>query len=342
MRFVFDEKFDRRKALVSASILAFVFGAFTIASFQLGIFFAPILAGLHASVILFERGKKRIMTFLIPAVLIIAEFIFCGVYSPNCLMALMISLGIYFTFTRSFFNKSEGAFILTVLVSSFIVLLFFLAAFYFNESFDVELAKQYFQAVLDDSRSDFVDRMMETINSSGSSTQSGMLNALTEEDILALYGEFERSLLALVMIIGFTIVGMGYKVFGRYVFRYGSNKEELITWRFTPAGVITAVYIILFLVNLFTSGKTDLFSVGINNLYLFLSFAYAYVGFGFAKAYLSYRFGNGKASIIVVIAILFLNVFAVNLLSALGVLFSIMAVKYENHLQNGGQGDGKL
>lgn len=335
MNFVFDKSCDKRKTLTLMSFFAFLFGAFAIMTFQMGIFFVPVISGLLAAVMVVEKDGKRIMTFVIPSVLIVLEFILCGIYSFNCAFSALLALIIYFAFNYKFFTKSECAFIATMLVAAYIGLLILLAAFYANGNFDLQQAKEYLFGIAEEAKNGFVQNMMENLNKMNSESIGGIsASTITEEDVVAIYEGFERTLISIVLVISFMIAGIGFKVFQRNIFRCCDNKEEFVRWRFFVSGALTVTYLILFFASMFVSGKVDTASLVIDNFYNFLTYVYAYVGFGVARAYLDHRFG-GKSIIFIVISFLILNVFVVNMLSAFGVLFSVLAIKFEKRMGNG-------
>ena len=137
-------------------------------------------------------------------------------------------------------------------------------------------------------------------------------------------------LLSFLVIISFAICGFSMKIFTSVTAKSSDKPEEIFKWRFTATSVVAYFYVALTVISLFASSTASIFSVTVANLYNIFLAVFAYLGFNFTFYLLSHRRSVAFAWILLVGAILFLGPFTVEILSFVGVFYSVVINKFSS------------
>jgi len=311
---------NRGKSTVLLSVLILILGTVCATFSQTGIIFVPVLTAFLAFLFVLEKGQRRIMSFVLPILIIAIDLVFNDIYSFNCAISVLLGLIVYLSFTKPTFSKGEYAIIATALMALFITFMFFLSAFYELKSWDFNMALEYYEKIFAELRSTYIDKMLEY---AGSFKEQINTEVLTPELIGATFDMYLNMIISVITVSAFFFVGVGYKIFSFIAVRYAKNTECVRKWRFSTPSMFAYFYIILYAVNIFSGGGTDIASISIFNLTNIFMFIYAYIGFVFAISILERRMNKLASVIVAVFAVLLLYSFAFSILSMLGVFVVI-------------------
>ena len=149
--------------------------------------------------------------------------------------------------------------------------------------------------------------------------------ALTSEEAEALFLSASRLLIALAVVIGFCLCGISYKLFCAVVRRVDAEPSGVRRFTFLPPTLFAYFYILLFFLSLFLSSSENDFAVALTNLFYIFLAVFAYVGIKFA-VFLIHRIRHrGVGIVIFVLFCLFGGVIAFEVLSFLGVFYTVMS-----------------
>ena len=142
-------------------------------------------------------------------------------------------------------------------------------------------------------------------------------------------------IVAIVSILAFLLVGLGYKLFCKLVSAYSQNKNGINSWQFIPHGAFAYFYFALLVLSMFSMDTESVISVSIANLYLIFMAMFAYVGYSFSIVMLGVKGIKKPFSHILVLALtLMFSSLALQILAALGAFITIKYSNFKKHLQS--------
>jgi hypothetical protein len=164
---------------------------------------------------------------------------------------------------------------------------------------------------------------MTGINGITSSLGNGNAAVLINpDDALLLFNTLINSLISVIVICGFLIAGVTFKIFGALVGRIDNEPSVVYNWRFSTSNVFAYFYIAVMLLSLFLGVSTDIFSLTVSNLYNVLSAVYAYIGYNYVSAMLINSPRRGFMKVILIFALFSATSLAIGILSVMGVIFT--------------------
>lgn len=283
----------------------------------------PVLCAFLAVLFTLENKERRVLSYVVSAVLLISNlaallFIdsFCSFFG---FCVVIFAYIIYLSFTRGV-EKADCVTILTAIGAFFVVATFVYYAMVFTENYTlgavsefVSLLRVAFEKIMNESIAMMIASMPES--------EAQLTPVLSQ--ITVIFDSFKLISISFAAIIGFVLSGIALKFYSFLVFKMSDAGASVFRWKFKTPRIFGYFYIILSLVSVFTISSDSLVAVAVANLYNIFMVIYAYLGFNFAVRLLSTRRSKAFAYFLVVLAILLFSSFAIEILSLMGVFFTI-------------------
>ena len=316
MKFEFKDLTKKKQAVLITAIIAVLCGVLN--SF-LGEIFLPPTAALLAALFLFENGGKRIFSYVVPSCLVIINVFIGGIYSVLGIAPIILALIIYFMYKNGR-NKSECAVALTATAGVLILLSLYFAAVNATESFDFEAIKGFYIEIYEELKAGFVNQLSEL------STVNPELESpiFTEDELALIFDSIAGQLISMLVIVSFLIAGVALKLFSLLIYRFEKEPHVIVGWRFKITNVFAYFYAILLLLNIFVGSGLGVVELVIINLYNIFMAIFAYFGFMVAREFLSRGRSGGFGTVMLVIGIFLLSALALQILSVIGLIYTII------------------
>ena len=288
----------------------------------IGELFLPVAIAFLAMLFSFENSKRTvsIITAALIALIGIGLSVAYGVVNFIGVEIIASSAVIAFYF-RSLKSKGELGFILTLLISVMTLLsLYFSAAAQVGSLAPAEVGK-FYADMFSQLKSTLVDSFL-SIKIQG---QNGAEEALiSKEAAVDMVDELFSMLLSVVIVIAFAITGLSLKIFGYAVGKYSKEPAKVYNWKFGVTTPVAYFFCALALITKLSSSLDSVFIIAMNNIYNIFMFVFAYLGFTFVFYILAHRRSTAFALFLTCGAVLFLNILAIEILSFVGVFYSIV------------------
>lgn len=289
--------------------------------FVSGLFFIPLCAASLSALFISERGKRRIFSYLAPILIVVIDAAFNAFYSFNCLVSLLIALILYFCFTKNR-AKSECAVYITILISAYTFLAFLLLGFFLTKTFSLESVSEFYSEEFA-----FIKEQFSVMFEQFAAEESVNPELYSPEYISLMFSELYNSLTALVAVFSFLLCGVTFKIFAaftKHIPEFCYKKER---WIFETSSLFAYFYIALIILS-FITATDEFFGILISNLNTVFMFVYAYLGYKFVSAVFANR---GLFSRVLLFgAIIFFSGTAIQILSYIGVYFTIITARANN------------
>ena len=208
--------------------------------------------------------------------------------------------------------------VLPSLIIIYVISLFF-DAFYAIESVDFGLAIEFYSDLIAKEKEAFVDFM-----STSKEIVNGIpLTTISAAEAEVLYDAIVLLTFPVLVIIAFLITGLAFKTFSLNLKHFSENKEKISSWHFGTNNLLAYFYIIISIVNIFTSYSDEIYAIVITFIALVLSVIYAYLGFKFLFWIFKRRFNPILCFVVVVLLFSLFGNTVVNILSFVGVYYTI-------------------
>ena len=321
----------------------------SIASALLSLFISDIFftatAALVAVLMLCERKKRRVFSFLIPALIILinaAEIflaalygdsvLILSLYSVSALEGVMLGVILYFLFSRNL-KKSESVILMTVVSAVFVLVNIWLLSASFTGSFSISDTIAFYTDAIAYYREIFIEGFVEIIANAESAYSGALSEMYTEETIASLYDTLISYAPAGLIIYAFAMVGFICKIFTFTVHRV-TGSMRIFEWRFTVNPMFAYVFCSLFFTNVLFGGIGGVFTIVVSNLYTVFTAILAYVGFGFACRMLLMRRKRSGMVFLLIACVLFVGAVAFNLLAMFAAFTIIIGEKRRKQFNN--------
>ncbi len=326
MKAVLKTELKFNKTLTLISLICCVFG--------IGLAFAgelclPFTASLLAVLYLYDSRSQRRLSLLVSVGIVTvntAATLFLGGYSSilaieSVVLALIISL----CYQKSQ-SKTEAVLYATLTATVFLVLSFLAIPIISERVFSFDVVKSFYIEVYNTLKQVFVDTFMEFYNSLGDEVAA---IAITAADIEETFERAAYMLISVIVIFGFAIAGITFKLFSTLVKRLDSDVKSIIAWRFSMPQLYAYFFMVLVIVNLFVSNDTSVLALAVANLYNIFLYVYAYIGVRLVYEHFASRHNRFFVLTAIAIILLLVSSFAVQLLAMIGVFYSL----YRNKIQ---------
>lgn len=284
----------------------------------LGYLLLPVAAAFYAALLTLENKNGKILSYVIPAVIFIINILFNGFFSLEGIAYVAVGAVLYFTY-KSGKSKGEAAFYVSLLI---VVMIFISAAFLAFDNVGalrVSSIGEFYSQLYLSLKGDFISVVsaMKSVNADGFTEYT--TNATEAE---AMFNSAVNMLLPFVILVAFLLCGVTFKLFSGRIFRYSDDKEKIVSWNFGTSNAVAYFYIAVSVFSML--GATGAFGLVITSLDLVFLAVFAYVGFRVVHIMISAKKGPRMATVVIIAAIILLSSFAIQLLSYLGVYFTIM------------------
>jgi hypothetical protein len=307
-------------ALVLLCLGIIALGLFTV---FFGDILVPVLCALLAVLFTFENKERRVLSYAISALLLISNlaailFIdtFCSFFG---FCAVVFAILIYLFFSRGV-EKADCVAVLTAVGTFFVIINFVYFAMNFTGNYTlgavsefVSLLRVAFEKIMNESLAMMIASVPES--------EAQLSQILSQIGVI--FDSFKMISLSFAVIIGFVLSGVALKFYSFLVFKMSDLGASVFNWKFKTSRVFAYFYIILSVLSVFTMSADSVVSVAVANLYNIFMVVFAYLGFNFAVQLLSTRRSKAFAYFIIVLALLMFSSFAIEILSLMGVFFTI-------------------
>ena len=319
--------------IVLLSVLSLLLGVGASFLSQYGMVLIPALAAILSVLFLLDGTRGRILSIAVSAVTVAVELALNLYLSFNCLASVLTALIIVVGLSRGA-AKSTTAAIATALLALTFASYFLLAAFYDVGGFDLELAVDYLNKTMLETREELYEMLREI---TVTDRQGITVPYFQDEVIEATLDTYFAIIPAILTVLSFATVGIVMKIFSAIVIRFGGDKQSMtLGWTFGTSSLFAYFFIILSILQIFVFG-TDAFAATVMNLYVVFLAVYAYVGYRFA----SFLFGRAirkprLAKFLIILSILFSAQFAIQLLAYAGVFETVMSARMRREDESDG------
>lgn len=305
------------KTLLILSALCILSGILSVALGELAV---PFVAGFCAAIFVFESGRKRVYSFVVPVALIFVGaigLIFIGstflLWGILCILAAFI---IYYAYTRSK-SKFDFSLILTGVTSVFTVLSVLIIGMICAKSFSLEASIAFYGDLYDALRDEAAKAIVDFYSELYKDTSAAITLTEAGEIIDSALG----AVIAVIAVVSFILCGLCFKVFTAVISKCADNKEELSDWRFEPPSFYGHFYYILIFAYFFAAYSEGIISTVIVNLYIIFMWMFAYVGYNVVLEKFAGRKRPITVFIVITLAILLLSSFVLQILAILGAVY---------------------
>ena len=336
----YHKRFSYNGTVSLLSVLSVISALLSV--FVSDIFLMPTAAFI-AVLMLCERKGKKLLSFLIPALIVLinaAEIVlvalygesndFLFLYSAAALEAVVLGVILYFLFSNNI-NKFESVIVMTVLSILFILVNIWLFSASLTGSFSISSTVKFYTDAIEAYREIFIESFTEIIASSELSGSASLSEMYSEETIAALYDTLISYAPAALIVCAFALVGILCKIFSITVNKI-TGSMRIFEWRFTVKPIFAYAFCALFFTNVLFGGVGGVFTIVVSNLYTVFTAVFAYVGFGFVCRMLAMRRRRSTAFLIFIACILFAGSIAFNLLAIYAALAIIIGQRRRKQL----------
>ncbi len=301
------------------SVLTFLFG---IATCFIGNIFLPLSAGFCACLFLFEDPKKRVLSYAVPAAVMLINVPINRLESIIGFEFIILAVLIAWLYTKSV-TKSETAAYLTFVITFFIFISLYINGAIAAKSFDFSAIISYYAELVDK----FKSSLTEFLTSTKIVGESGAVEYYMDTNQAEfLFNSLFNSILSLIMGYAFILAGFSIKVFARVTgsrCKYGILKKYVV---FNPSNITSYFYIAIALMSLMMPGE-NIFEIAVINIANVLILPYSYVGFRHLRALATLTGRRTFFYLLIIAAVILASSAAFQLLSYLGIYFAIVQNK---------------
>ena len=331
-----SNKFSYGKTVFTLALTAFIFGCIGISFGTLGVIIVPFIAAFLGALFVFER--KKIVSIIIPLALIIIE-LFVNLkfsFTFTTLAATLVALIMALCYEKKW-DKRDSALINMVLLGFLICTVVYFAITKFTKSYDFDVAFNFFKATVMQYKDAMLQQFASLPQTEYTEIYSGIL---TPEYLNQLFDAYIACIPALVLMFGFIISGIAHKLFRNLLCKYAEDKKAANQWRFINTHLYAYFYAAVAIISVFSSGKSSIFSISVMNLYLLFMVIFAYTGYSFLHEFLEFKLHNRfLATLILLAAILLLSSLALQILSVVGTVVTILFAKISKNDKSFFSGD---
>ena len=306
---------------ITLLVLSLVGVLFSGLSLFLGEILLPIIIASLALIYLYDYTNKKIFSVVSSSLIVLVNFVFLILkisYSFFSLQAIIIAFLIVYSFYRRS-SKAEASYIMMLISAAFLLIsaMFFGMAAMGEYTFDAAL--DYYTKQWEILRDIFSKVSFELYADAFS--QMGI--SVSTDEFAKIFDQQKNYIISYLLIASFAIVGFSFKLFSFVGSKLADDTTTFRSWRFITTNVFAYFYMILIFASIFVNSSVGVFAITVSNLYNVFVVIYAYVGFNYALSLLSHRMKPGIALLLIAAALIMLPSFALQLLSMLGVLFTI-------------------
>lgn len=320
MNYTFNERINRKKLMLAFTLLTVAAGVLSV---LFGEIMFPVIAASYAMLLMADTSKNKILSLIVGITVTLASVVlmFFDVYTFSLPFASIAAILIVWLLKRGV-SKGEIVVYVTLTVLALTALTLYVSLAKEAGSFALSAVLEYATAQYYELRTEFASVMLESL-----STAAPELSEYVNEQIINEAFDTVFSFTpAITVISAFFITGLAFKLFSYFAFRFASEPERVVFWRFGTSSIVAYFYVLLFVLSFF-AGTDGVFAITVNNLFYIFLVVFAYIGFNFALSLMTRRIGYGVSLLIIVASILLLGILTLELLSIFGVIFTHISNK---------------
>lgn len=314
-----DKNGNEKKIVVYLFLASLLFG---LAASFLGHIIGAVASGFLAALWYFEQKEKRVLSYISPIVMLIADVIINGFTSFVSVFSIFLALMIFFSYKLKL-PKCESEFAMTLVSSSFILIALFALGSQNEEGLS---AIDYYLNMADEYKQYFIETFNDIYSTSGIVGN----DYLTDEQLASIFDSAMDMVVSMLIIYGFMLSGIACKIFSFTVSKNEKNDSEIKKWRFFTPSSYAYFYVLLMFISIFLGSAEGNFAITVLNLKNVFMIVYAYMGFSFLHKLLSTKMKPIIAFILILSITLLFSSFFVSALSLFGVFYTFTINRYKN------------
>ncbi len=307
--------------LAFLSAMTFIFG---FACLLCGYLALPVAAGFYAALLTIEKKDARVLSYLIPLLLLVINIFLNGFCSLEAVSYVVIGAILFVGYDR---RKSKAATVsIATLVLVFLMLLS-LVLFAFDKvgTFKNFAINEYFIDLYESGKTKFVEvaTSLKSVDAEGVTFHN--INA---GDAVDIYNSAVFYHIPLIAIFAFVLVGIASKIQFSRIRKDENHKERILSWRFITTPFIAYSYLVITILTSLNSQGI----IGVSLLFvsLILMAVYFYIGVTFIFKFLSLKKSRGFAILIIILSIGIFFSYALQLISFIGIFVNNRVYKNIN------------
>jgi hypothetical protein len=287
----------------------------------LGYLILPFASAFYATLLVYEKPSKRILSYVLPVVLFLLNLLLNGIYSLEAVAYIAIGVIIYFSLKRNT-AKGETAFWVSLAVSLFAIISLIFVAFKSTGAFGILPIKQFYSNLYMNFRTQFIETLtsLKTVNE-----DEILIFAYNSYEAQRMFREIIISFVSIFIIIVFVIAGASLKLFVTTANKYSGEDDPIYNWDFKASSIVAIFYVVVSLISFMFANDGSTFAFVIMTLNTLFSVIFAYIG---AKSIFYLILSKGKSTvfalIVIALAWIILSSFAISVFSYIGVYINLI------------------
>ncbi len=260
------EGYSYKKTMLILSVLTFAFG---LAFAMISELFLPFAVAFCANLFLFEKPKGRFLSYIVPAVPVVLDIVFSGLYGLISIVFILLAL-ILVSVYLLLGHKSECAIYLSLIASAFILLSFYLYGAKAVSSFDLDDIFGFYRNSLEEIKN-------AAYKLTNISSDNGAYQQISEYEFSVAFNRLTMQIASFIGISAFVFSGISIKLFTWTTLKI-SKKGILGTFaHFLPTNISAYTFALVLVISIFSSAESAFGIVTINLLNI-LTVIFAYLG----------------------------------------------------------------
>lgn len=303
------------KVMLFLSVLTLLFG---FCFCFLGEIFLPFAVSFLAALFIFEKPKKRVLSYIVPIIPVICAVLSFGVFAliTAQYIAFAAILALCYRYSRS---KAYCAFYMTFAISLMLIVSLYVSGAMKCGSFAPHAVTDYYSTFYTALKAKIIDFAS---NYTVTNRDGSIDKPFTKEIVAELIDALSKLAVGIIGIYGFICAGIAIKIFTFLILRYSKHGILKTFAHFLPSNAVAYVYIVLAILSALI-GSTDIVDLAIINVCQIFMIVFAYMGVQYVFAIAKFSGRRSTVLTFLVAGILVLNVVALQLLSFLGVWITI-------------------
>ena len=314
-----SDKTDKGRTVLKLSVLC---ALSVLGCTLLGYFILPFAAAYYATILISERGTRRIATYVVPIIMFTVNFFLRGFYSLEAIAYIAVALVIYFCFTKGV-SKGETVFYTTLCVALLILASAVLLSFELTKSAELLSVKQFYMNLYNSYRAFFVD----TVSSLTQTTNDGKVFFLFNTyEVEEMFRMLVMSIVPLFFISSFAVSGLTLKCFCRNVRNLPAEEYEVDDWRLKVPSIVSYFFIATVILSLMMGASDGIFGYTLMTVHSIFTALFLYMGFRYFYGFFLSRGRSAFfATVICIVVFVLLSSYSVSIFSYLGVICCLVS-----------------
>ena len=297
----------------------------------LGYVFLPFAAAFYAAVLLFENPGRRVVSYVLPAVVFAMNLLLRGFYSLEAVAYLIVGLIIYVCIKRGK-SKGETAFWISFAVLVCMVISAVLLILEFSNGAGYASFRQFFSDTYAEYKEVFLNTITSLVREDADGIQFFAFNLYEANMLLR---ELIVYLVPVAFLLSFMISGLTLKVFCKAIERNVDDNREIYSWNFATSNIVSYFFICVSVFAMIINSDASMFFYVIFTLNTVFTAVFAYIGLKSLYIMLSLKKSKAFAIVLMVLGFALLSSFAFQAVSYFGAIVNILTNKVANSKRNG-------